>query len=100
MAGYARSTSSTCEHRTRQEDFHRRSSHESGPRKSRPQTAIRRGILVGNESSNGISNGVGNSVGNRVGNEVGKLAEARAWLVSALADGQPHSAGELQMQAQ
>jgi hypothetical protein len=31
--------------------------------------------------------------------EGGKLAEARAWLLEALADGQPHSAGELQERA-
>ena len=31
--------------------------------------------------------------------EVGKVAEARAWLLEALADGQPHLAGDLQARA-
>lgn len=31
--------------------------------------------------------------------EPGKLAEARAWLLKTLADGQPHRAGDLQRQA-
>lgn len=31
--------------------------------------------------------------------ETGKLAEARAWLLKALADGNAHRAGDLQQQA-